>query len=176
MGFGSGSYQQSKQSQASGLDKRQRAYFSGLTPQYVSRLDQDAQVGAQDPGGLRFQSDVNRLMPVGPYGLSPGSTEGVYQLGRDLMSKYSGSRAQRGFNSPSSLDAIFGDAIRMAAPQLMPLSESYNLERAKLGQLLGQTQFGYQNATLDAITKLLSGSSSGSGSSFGFSASGGKMA
>ena len=99
MGFISGAYNQSKsqQEQSSGLTPGVRNYFSGLTPGYFKQAEQFSQQAAADPGGLQYQSTVDQLLPMGKYGLPASADQGVYQLGRDLFTQSSGSRAQRGF-------------------------------------------------------------------------------
>jgi hypothetical protein len=173
MGFGSAGSSKSSSTSSQGLDRKQRGYFSGLTPQYFSRVDQAAQAGQQDPMGLRYQSAVDQALPVGRYGLPTGATEGAMQLGRDLFSQNSGARTLRGFNSPNSIDAVVGDAVRMASPTLIPLSTQFAMDRAKLLPELNQASFGYASAPLDSIKDLLAGSSNAKSNSFSWNASAG---
>lgn len=167
MSFGMGK-QSSKQSQSSGLDRPQRTLFSGWAPAEFGYARSRARAAEADPAGLAYRNVVDQMLPTGPYGLPYGATEGVYQLGRDLMSQYSGTRAQRGFNSPMNLEGVLGDAVRMAAPQLIPLSTNYALQRAQIAPALRQASFGYAQSPFEMLQSILSGSSSGKGSSSGW--------
>lgn len=170
MGFGSASYGQSssQSEQSQGLNPAQRAWFSRQAPGEFGRLQEFAARGAQDPGGLYYGQTVDQMLPIGRYGLPTGATEGVSQLGRDLYGQYSGSRAARGFNAPENLEGVIGDALRMASPQLLPLSTQFALQRAQLAPALRQASFGYGVAPFEAIRNILSGSGSGSSSANAF--------
>jgi len=95
MGFASGGYQsqESSQQQSSGLTPGVRDYFSNITPRHFGYARKRALDAEKDPGGLAYSSVVDQLLPIGKYGLPVGATEGVYQLGRDLFTQASGSRA-----------------------------------------------------------------------------------
>ena len=177
MGWGSAAYGQSnsESEQSQGLTPAYRNWFSAQAPGEFGRLQGFADQARQDPGGLGYRSVVDQLLPIGRYGLPTGATEGVAQLGRDLYSQYSGSRANRGFRSPDNLEAVLGDALRMASPQLIPLSTQFAMQRAQMAPALQQSAFGYGAAPFDAIRNILASTGSGTSSSnaFNFSASGG---
>ncbi len=169
MSFGLGyNEHESEQQSSSGLFKPQRTYFSNISPKEFGYARGRALEAEQDPGGLQYQSVVDRLLPMGRYGLPAGSEAGVYQLGRDLFSRASGSRAQRGFTNPQNLEAVLGDSLRMASGQLIPQATQVALQRAQMAPALRQAAFGYGTAPLQFLQQLLSGSSEGTGSSSGF--------
>ena len=169
MGFGGGSTG-SSQNQSQGLLPHQRNYFSNLAPGEFTSLKTLSNFGQRDPGGLDFMESVDKVLPIGKYGLSTSATEGVSQLGRDLYSQYSGSRSGRGFNAPENLEGVIGDAVRAAAPQLIPLATNLAMERARLASQFRQSSFGYGSAPFKAIRDILGSTSEGSGGSSGFNA------
>lgn len=177
MGFGSLGYNQgSQQSESSqGLMPTQRAWFSRRAPGLFGAFTDLANTGMGDPAGLQYEDTVNRMIPIGRYGLPTSATEGTYQVGRDLFSQASASRAGRGFRSPDNLEAVLGDAVRMASGTLIPLSTQFALQRAQIAPALRSAAFGYGRSPIDVLQNLLAGSgaSSSSGSGFGFNAAGG---
>ena len=164
---------ESQQQQTRGLSPGDRSYFSGLAAPRFANFEKYAEESRQDPGGLQYQSVVDQLLPLGPYGLPTGATAGVQQLGRDVWSNASSSRAQRGFGNDTNLEAVLGDAVRMASGQLIPLSTQVALERAKMAPTLRQAAFNYGKSPIEIINALLASSGEGTGSSnsFGFGAS-----
>lgn len=177
MSYGAFNYgeQESASESSQGLLPGQRAHFSGLAPGEFGYARKRARQAEADPGGLQYQGVVNQLLPMGKYGLPASANEGVYQLGRDLFTQASGSRARRGFQSPENLEAVLGDAVRMASGALIPQSTQVALQRAQMMPALRQASFGYASNPMQMINSLLSGSgqSTGSSSGFGFGASGG---
>lgn len=176
MGYGSASYNQQSGSSSSsqGLTPEYRQYFSAQTPSAYARANAAAQQAQADPGGLAYQNVVNQLLPIGRYGLPTGATEGTYQLGRDLFTQASGSRAKRGFTQPENLEAVLGDAVRMASGQLIPQSTQVALQRAQMAPALQQSALGYGTAPIQTLQQLLAGSgqTQQQNSGFGFSAAG----
>ena len=180
MSYGSGSYgqQRSDSHSTQGLMPMQRQQFSNMTPGEFGYVRKRAREAEADPGGLQYQGVVDKLLPMGPYGLPEGATKGVYQLGRDMFTQASGSRAQRGFRSPANLEAVLGDSLRMASGALIPQSTQVALQRAQMAPALRQAAFGYASSPMQILQSLLAGSgeSTGSSSGFGFSLAGGKQA
>lgn len=175
MGYGAINYNESSSESSQGLLPGQRGYFSGLAPDEFSYARKRARQAEADPGGLQYQGVVNQLLPIGKYGLPTGATEGVYQLGRDLFTQASGSRASRGFRSPENLEAVLGDAVRMASGTLIPQSTQVALQRAQMAPALRQAAFGYASNPMQMINSLLSGSAQSASESFGFGAQGGAL-
>lgn len=165
--------QKSESQSNQGLPAHWRSYYLDKSIPEFDYLQGRTRGYAQDPGGLRWQGDVDRLLPTGKYGLHPNLEGSTLQLGRDLFSNASSSRAMRGFNTPPSLEAVTGDAIRMASPQLANLQTQYALARAQMAPELQKLSFGYEQTPMQILQNLISGSgaSSSSGSGFGFSAS-----
>lgn len=165
--------QSSNSEQSSGLSPYYRNWFSTQTPDEYGYVRKRAREAERDPGGLQFMDTVNQLLPIGKYGLPTGATEGTYQLGRDLMTKYSGTRAMRGFNQPENLEGVLGDAVRMASGQLIPLSTQVAMQRAQMAPALREASFGYASSPMKVIQSLLSssGQSKSSSSGFGFDVS-----
>lgn len=170
------SQQSGKAKNSQGLMPEQRSYFSGQAPRLFGEAEGFARQAASDPGGLGFLNIIdNSLLPTGKYGLPTAATEGVYQLGRDLFTQASGSRAQRGFNTSANLEGVLGDAVRMASGQLIPMSTQVALERAKMAPQLQQARFGYQMTPMQTLQQLLSGSGQGQSSSSGFGFNAGEL-
>lgn len=165
MSFGQ---QKSSSTQTRGLLSPQHSYFSGLTPDLFTGVEGTSRGARDDPGGLEFMPTVDQLLPVGEYGLPPGAVAGAKQLGRDMFSSASGQRAARGGFSPENLEGVAGDAIRMAAPQLLPYSMQYALQRAAMAPSLRRASFGYAMTPMEVVSNLLAGSGEGRSSSSGF--------
>lgn len=172
MSFGS---QSASSQQSRGLLGPERAYFSGLTPRLFSDVERTAQAAQDDPGGLEFMPVVNQLLPVGEYGLPPGAVAGAKQLGRDVFGSASANRAMRGGYSPSNLEGVLGDAVRMASPQLIPISTQYALQRAQMAPALRRSAFGYAMTPMEVISNLLAGTGEGFSRSSGFGFSLGEL-
>lgn len=160
-----------------GLLPEQQYWASSQVPGLFGNVQQASQQAQTDPGGLQFQGAVNQLLPVGPYGVPTGATQGVMQLGQDLWSNASGARAARGGTSPYNLEGVLGDAVRMASPTLIPLATQTAFQRAAMAPQLRQSAFGYAMTPMQVISNLLSGTgeSTSSSSGFGFDTQIGQM-
>lgn len=171
MSFGG---QSSSSDSERGLSFYDRLYFSDKARGEYDHVKTRAREAEADPGGLAFMPTVNALLPVGKYGLHPNTTTGVDQLGRDMFSRASGSRAQRGFNTAYNLEGVTGDAVRMVAPTLIPLQTQYALARAQAAPALRAASFGYAKTPMDIISSLLAGAgrSTSEGMGFGLGISG----
>ena len=165
MSFGK---QESEQRQSQGLNPGERVLFSNLAPHTFERFANRAKGAMNDPGGLDFMPTVDRLLPMGRYGMSQGADAGAMQFGRDLFTSASGNRAQRGFNTPYNLEGVTGDALRMASSQLIPQANAFAMQRAQMAPALRQAQFGYGAQPMQMLHGLLTGSSQGGGQSSGF--------
>ena len=170
MSFGMNKSKQ-RSSQEQGVTRQTRGFLSDRIPTQYETFRTRANQAYADPGGLEFESTVNRLLPQGRYGQSLGADQGISQLGRDTFGFASGNRAQRGFNTPYNLEGVLGDAMRMASGQLVPEANAFALQRAQMMPALRQAQFGYGSSILDMISKLVSGGTGKAASdSFGFQA------
>lgn len=170
MSFGSGGQSSSS---TRGLAPDEHAYFSDKSRNLFTDTEGFSREAANDSGGLQYMSTVDQLLPLGRYGLPTSATEGTYQLGRDLFTQASGSRAQRGFSTPNNIEAVVGDAVRMASGQLIPQSIQMALTRAQMAPALRQAAFGYRMTPMQTLSNLLasSGASQGSGSQSSFDGS-----
>lgn len=166
------SYSQNSSSSSSsrGLGNEQRQYFSWQTPEEYNYIKGAARRAAADPGGLSYMPTVDKLLPVGKYGTAASGDAGIAQLGRDMFSKTSGARAQRGFTTAPNLESVIGDSLRMASPQLIPLAQQYALQRAAMAPQLQQMSMGYTLTPMQIISNLLAGTGESSASGFGFGA------
>ena len=163
---------ESDQRQDNGIVGSTRENINFAIPGEYQNIRRHADRAGHDPGGLEYQSIVDRLLPMGRYGQSAGADQGIAQWGRDLFSGASANRAQRGFNSPHSLEGVLGDSIRMAAPQLYQGANQFAMQRAQMMPALRQAAFGYHNTPMQVLQNLIAGSGTGSGesNSFGFQA------
>lgn len=161
--------QQSSNSQSErGLPGIYRVHFLNESiPEfgYVQNLSHGA---AADPSGSRFMTQVDRMLPVGKYGLHPNMDMAVGQIGRDMFSNASASRTLRGFNNANNLEAVTGDAVRMASPVLAPLVSQYALDRANMAPKLQQLSVGYGTTPMNILQNLIGGSGTSSSTSGGF--------
>jgi len=160
--------------QSQGLNPGERVWFSDRMPNKFKEFEAFAKRNMNDVGGLQFQNIRDQILPMGRYGMSQGADEGISQLGRDMFTGASGSRAQRGFNTPYNLEAVLGDSMRMASSQLVPAANQFALQRGQMLPMLRQAYFGYGSSPFDKMSNLLTGSSQGgSGSNkFNFDAKG----
>lgn len=174
MSFGMQGGHSSSESQQ-GLLPGQRNYFSGLAPTEYGNVKQASTESMADPAGTNFLPFIERLIPSGRYGLPASVDQGMYQLGQDMFSKASASRAARGFNTASNLEGVTGDAIRMVSGQMIPTLTNYALQRAAMAPQLRGAFMGYATTPMQIISNLLSGTgeSSASSSNFGFGISAG---
>lgn len=172
MGFPSmsGNYQQSQSGaeQSSGLMGADRGWFSNISPGRFRQFERFAREAGNDPGGLAYQSTVDKLLPMGKYGLPQGAEGGALQLGRDSFAGASGNRAQRGFNTPYNLEGVMGDAFRMMSGSLLPLTTQTALTRAGMAPQLRQTAFGYKTSPMQVLQNFVAGSSEGASRSAGY--------
>ena len=168
MSFGSQSSDQQQQSQT-GLLPEHRTYFSGLTPGLFSNVSQAARLGLEDPAGLDFTTQVDRLLPRGRYGVAPDAEMGVRQLGRDLFSQASAARALRGGYNPEHLESVLGDSIMAMSANIVPLQTQYAMARAQLAPQLRQAAFGFAVTPFQLASNILSQAveSAGTGHSSG---------
>jgi hypothetical protein len=161
---GQGSHSQSDR----GLSLYDRLYFGDRAREEFNYVKGQSDQAVRDPGGLAFMPTVDRLLPVGRYGLNPNADMGAQQLGRDMFGRASGSRASRGFNTAHNLEGVVGDAVRMASPTLMPLVQQYALARATAAPALRAASFGYAKSPMDIISNLLAASGQSNSESMGF--------
>ena len=154
--------------QSQGLNPGERVWFSDRMPNKFKEFEAFAKRNMNDVGGLQFQNIRDQILPMGRYGMSQGADEGISQLGRDMFTGASGSRAQRGFNTPYNLEAVLGDSMRMASSQLVPAANQFALQRGQMLPALRQAYFGYGSSPFDKWSNLLTGSSQGGASSNGF--------
>lgn len=165
MSFGK---QSSEQRSSTGLNPGERVWFSNRAPGAYRDVENLSTEAYNDPGGLAYQGVVDQLLPMGRYGQSQGADQGIMQLGREAFTGASGNRAQRGFNTPHSLDGVIGDAMRMASSQLIPQSNAFAMQRAQMAPALRQAAFGYGMTPMQTMQQLLTGSSQSGGTSSGF--------
>jgi hypothetical protein len=150
-----------------GLSLYDRLYFGDRAKEEFNYVKGHSDAAVRDPAGLAFMPTVDRLLPVGKYGLHPGTEMGVHQLGRDMFGRASGSRAQRGFNTAHNLEGVTGDAIRMSTGTLLPLQTQYALSRAQMAPQLRGLSMGYAKTPMDVISNLLASSGSSQNQSEG---------
>lgn len=165
MSFG---MQESGSQSNQGLMPEQRYYFGSMMPELFGQARTRADEAYADPGGLAFQPVVDQLLPIGPYGVPTSATEGVKQLGRDLFTGVSGSRAMRGWASPYNLEGVVGDSVRMASGQLVPLATQTAFTRAQMAPALRQAAFNFGVSPFEMVSRAVSGSGQSSSSGSGF--------
>lgn len=120
--------------------------------------------------GRLFSSHTFPSFNLTSRGLFPEQENLFNQAVSQAASRFSGSRAARGFLQPENVAAIAGDAARAVSPQFVPLVG----QQVQAAELLPETTFlsrlGALRNVLDLAVRGLGSSSSFTGdqSSFGF--------